>query len=55
MKNIFIEHKDKFCQFSIKSLDVDTYEPGREKTCFWVFRPGLTQTRLYSHRRLLEA
>ena len=32
-----------------------TYEPVYEKTNNLVFRPGLTQTRLYSHRRWLEA
>ena len=31
------------------------YEPRSEKTGLWGFRPGPTQTRLYSHRRLLEA
>ena len=30
------------------------YEPQREKTCLRGFRPGLTQTGLYSHRRWLE-
>ena len=30
-------------------------EPHREKTCLWDFRPGLTQIRLYSQRRWLEA
>ena len=30
-------------------------EPGREKGGLWCFRPGPTQTRLYRHRRLLEA
>ena len=30
-------------------------EPQREKTCFHGFRPGPTQTGLYSHRRRLEA
>ena len=28
-----------------------TYEPGHEKTSLQGFRPGLTQTGLYSHRR----
>ena len=32
-----------------------TYESRRQKTGLWVFRPGLTQTGLYSHRRWLEA
>ena len=31
------------------------YEPVHEKTNNLGFRPGLTQTRLYSHRRQLEA
>ena len=31
------------------------FEPRREKTGLRGFRPGLTQTRLYSHRRWLEA
>ena len=31
------------------------YEPCHEKICLWVFRPGPTQTGLYSHRRWLEA
>ena len=30
-------------------------EPRSEKTGLWGFRPGLTQTRLYSHWRWLEA
>ena len=28
----------------------DLYEPHREKTCLLGFRPGLTQTGLYSHK-----
>ena len=31
------------------------YGPCCEKTGLWGFRPGLTQTGLYSHRRWLEA
>ena len=31
------------------------YEPRCEKTGLWGFRPGPTQTELYSHRRWLEA
>ena len=31
------------------------YEPRCEKTCPRGFQPGLTQTRLYSHRKWLEA
>ena len=30
------------------------FEPRREKTGLWGFRPGPTQTELYSHRRWLE-
>ena len=30
-------------------------EPRCEKTGLWGFRPGLTQTRQYNHRRWLEA
>ena len=32
-----------------------SYEPRREKTSLRDFRPGPTQTGLYSHRRWLEA
>ena len=32
-----------------------TYEPVHEKTNNLGFRPGPTQTRLYRHRRRLEA
>ena len=31
------------------------FEPRREKTCLRDFRPGQTQTGLYSHRRWLDA
>ena len=31
------------------------FEPRCEKTGLWGFRPGPTQTGLYSHRRWLEA
>ena len=34
---------------------VVSYEPRREKTGLRGFRPGLTQTNLYSHRKELEA
>ena len=37
------------------SIKVSIYEPVCEKTNDFGFRPGLTQTRLYSHRRWLEA
>ena len=32
-----------------------SYEPRCEKTGLWGFRPGLTQTGLYSHKRWIEA
>ena len=35
--------------------DINTYEPRCEKTSLRGFQPGPTQTRLYSHRRWLEA
>ena len=52
-----------FCPFSMKKLVVGnfyeflqlTFEPRREKTGILGFRPGLTQTRLYSYRRWLVA
>ena len=31
------------------------YEPCREKTCFWGFRPGRTITELHNHRSWLVA
>ena len=40
---------------SQKVLDSVSYEPRREKTGLWDFRPGLTQTRLFSHKIWLEA
>ena len=36
-------------------IDRSVFEPRLEKTCLRGFRPGLTQTELYSHRRWLEA
>ena len=42
--------KDKFSRDKFH-----IYEPHGEKTCLWGFRPGLTQTSLFSYRRLLEA
>ena len=30
------------------------YKPQREKSCLRVFRPGLVQTGLYSHRKMVE-
>ena len=40
-------------EFQIKNLEI--YEPCCEKTGLLDFRPGPTQTGLYSHRRWLEA
>ena len=43
---------------SVQSYDMYSYsinEPVHEKTNNLGFRPGLTQTGLYSHRTLLEA
>ena len=37
------------------TVSTDIFEPGREKTGLLGFRPGLTQTDLYSHRSRLEA
>ena len=39
-----------FCEFIYEAL----IEPGRQKTGLRGFRPGPTQTGLYSHRRWLE-
>ena len=36
-------------------LEHNKFEPRREKTGLRGFRPGLTQTELYSHRSMLEA
>ena len=46
--------------FAIKGIaahesTIILYEPRSEKTGLWGFRPGPTQTGLYSHRRWLEA
>ena len=30
-------------------------KPRHEEICLWGFRPGLTQTKLFSHRRCHEA
>ena len=40
---------------SLYLLTLVLYEPRCEKTGLWDFRPGPTQTRLYSNRRWLEA
>ena len=37
------------------AVDVNIVEPVHEKTNNLGFRPGLTQTRLHSHRSRLEA
>ena len=34
---------------------ISSYEPCREKTCLWGFRPVLTQNGICSHSRWLEA
>ena len=39
----------------IEVTQLKTYEPRSEKTCLRGFRPGPTQTELYSPRRWLEA
>ena len=36
-------------------VGADNDETHREKTSLWGFRPGPTQTKLYSNRRWLEA
>ena len=41
--------------FNIQIYYIAVNEPRCEKTGLWGFRPGPTQTRLYSHRRWLEA
>ena len=46
---ILRELQAQFGSFTIK------FEPRSEKTGLQGFRPGPTQTRLYSHRRWLEA
>ena len=38
-----------------QSVFMKKYEPVHEKTNNLGFQPGLTQTRLYRHRRQLEA
>ena len=37
------------------AIDYSLFEPRSEKTGLRGFRPGSTQTRLYGHRRWLEA
>ena len=43
------------CEINCVCINVDIYEPRYEKTGLRGFRPGPTQTGLYSHRRWLEA
>ena len=38
-----------------QSLKTEMSRNVQEKICLWGFRPGLTQTKLYSHKRCLEA
>ena len=45
----------KFRMFTIKLVGVQRYEPRCEKTSLRGFQPGPTQTRLYNHRRWLDA
>ena len=52
-KKIDIMHK--LSQLFSKGTAVSTFEPCRKKTGLQGFRPGPTQTRLYSHRRWLGA
>ena len=42
-------------QMQLKKSSTRQYEPRSEKTGLRGFRPGPIQTRLYSHRRWLEA
>ena len=39
---------------ALPSLVLKAYEQRREKTGLWGFRPGLTQTGLYSPKRWLK-
>ena len=48
-------HPQYVCKTLAIEWDVQHYEPRREKTGLRGFRPGPTQTRLYSHRSRLEA
>ena len=43
------------CAFVVQLDRQDKSEPCCEKSCLRGFQPGPTQTRLYSHRRWLEA
>ena len=55
----FLMDLSYFCDRLVLSLSWSetpkTYEPGCEKTGLRGFRPGPTQTGLYSHRRWVEA
>ena len=53
-KIVYSPAKPSFATYTRKVQD-DLNEPRSEKTGLWDFRPGPTQTRLYSHRRWLEA
>ena len=50
-----ILHKIMNCSQAAELAFAFTYEPRHEQTGLWGFRPGLTQTNLYSHRSRLEA
>ena len=39
---------DREDKTEISVLQIDSSEPRHEKTCLWGFRPGPTQTGLYS-------
>ena len=47
--------KGKLVIRKIEAIQVGIFEPRCEKTGLRDFRPGPTQTGLYSHRRWLEA
>ena len=46
-----IKHPYPQSSTSNENLQLMLYEPRCEKTSLWGFRPGPTQTGLYSHRR----
>ena len=52
--NIYIKFGILF-YLLIDFVSLSTYKPRHDKPGFLGFRPGPTQTRLYSHRRWLEA
>ena len=52
---IWLRHKTQSCRTKgLKFHALRLYEPRCEKTSLRGFRPGPTQTRLYSYRRWLE-